>query len=120
VKEFPILGEDSVTASRFALSVRKVGGDDAYKNAHDALITYQGSFEEPALRRIAEGLGVDADAAIAGMNAPEINKALQDTRTLAGTLQISGTPTFVMDEQLLRGYVPLSAMQEIAAEIRAD
>ncbi|MEC9197614.1 MAG: DsbA family protein [Pseudomonadota bacterium] len=120
VKEFPILGEDSVIASRFAQSVRNVGGDDAYKDAHDALITYQGSFEEPALRRIAEGLGVDADAVIAGMNAPEINKALQDTRTLAGTLQISGTPTFVMDEQLLRGYVPLSAMQEIAAEIRAD
>jgi protein-disulfide isomerase len=120
VKEFPILGEDSVIASRFALSVRKVGGDEAYKDAHDALITYQGSYEEPALRRIAEGLGVDADAVIAGMNDPEINKVLQDTRTLAGTLQISGTPTFVMDEQLLRGYVPLAAMQEIAAEIRAD
>ena len=35
VKEFPILGEASVLSSRFALAVREVAGDDAYKAAHD-------------------------------------------------------------------------------------
>lgn len=118
VKEFPILGEESVISSRFALSVRTVGGDDAYKAAHDALITYKGSYEEPALRRLAEGLGIDADAVIAGMNDPEINKILQANRDLANILQISGTPTFVMDDTMLRGYVPLDQMQAIVKDIR--
>ena len=120
VKEFPILGEESVISSRFAMSVRTVAGDDAYKAAHDALITYKGSYAEPALRRLAEGLGVDADAVIAGMNAPEIDQILQANRELANTLQISGTPTFVMDDTMLRGYVPLAQMQAIAGDIRAQ
>lgn len=120
VKEFPILGEESVISSRFALAVRAVAGDDAYKEAHDALITYKGSYAEPALRRLAEGLGVDADAVIAGMSDPAINEILQANRELANSLQISGTPTFVMDDTMLRGYVPLAQMQAIADDIRTQ
>ncbi len=35
VKEFPILGDQSVLAARFAIAVKKVMGDDAYGRAHD-------------------------------------------------------------------------------------
>jgi protein-disulfide isomerase len=31
MKEFPILGEDSLTSARFAIAVRRLAGDDAYK-----------------------------------------------------------------------------------------
>lgn len=52
------------------------------------------------------------------MNDPEINKILQANRDLANILQISGTPTFVMDDTMLRGYVPLDQMQAIVKDIR--
>ena len=39
LKEFPILGEDSLRASRFAIATKQVAGDDAYKSVHDALMT---------------------------------------------------------------------------------
>ena len=38
IKEFPILGDESVLMSRFAISALQNAGPDAYLKAHDALI----------------------------------------------------------------------------------
>ena len=38
---------------------------------------------------------------------------------LAGKLQISGTPTFVLGSDMIRGYVPLANMREMVAYMRA-
>jgi len=119
VKEFPILGEASVLSSRFALAVREVAGDDAYKAAHDALIALNSDMSEPVMRRLAESLGVDADAVLAEMDSEEITQVITDTRALAQKLSINGTPTFVMGDELVRGYVPLDAMQQIVAQERS-
>ena len=35
IKEFPILGQDSEASSRFAIAVKQIAGDEAYKAAHD-------------------------------------------------------------------------------------
>ena len=43
---------------------------------------------------------------------------LQQHRALAQTLQISGTPTFVMQDELLRGYLPYDQMKAILEEKR--
>lgn len=42
----------------------------------------------------------------------------QDLR--AETLKINGTPTFVIEGVMLRGYVPLDGMRQIVAEARKD
>ena len=38
VKELPILGDDSVLASRFAIATKQVAGGDAYRAMNDALM----------------------------------------------------------------------------------
>lgn len=119
-KEFPILGENSMISSRFALAVREVAGDDAYEAAKESLITLNSDMDDTVLRRLAETLGVDADAVIAAMDGEAITEQLTKTRALAQTLQINGTPSFVMGNQLVRGYVPLASMQQIIAEARQD
>ncbi|SPF80714.1 DsbA family protein [Pseudoprimorskyibacter insulae] len=120
VKEFPILGEASLTSSRFAIATQMIAGDDAYKSVHDTLITLSQDPSEPVLRRIATTLGLDADAIIAGMSDPEVTRRIAETRALAQRLQINGTPTFVLETQMLRGYVPLDAMRSIVADVRQD
>jgi protein-disulfide isomerase len=120
VKEFPILGENSLISSRFALAARAVAGDEAYEAAHQALLAMTADATEPALRRLAGTLGLDADAVLAEMESAEITRIIGETRGLAQALQINGTPTFVMGDQMLRGYVPLDAMRQIAADIRQD
>lgn len=118
VKEFPILGEASTISSRFAIATKQVAGGEAYKAVHDALIAFAGEPSTPALQRLAEGLGLDGAAIIAAMDSEEVNREITETRALAQRLQIRGTPTFVMGGQLVRGYVPLDAMQQIVDDER--
>ena len=120
MKEFPILGEASVTSSRFAIATQLEAGDDAYKSVHDALMTLEGEPSEPVLRRLADTLGLDADAILARMSDPEIPRRIQETRELATRLQINGTPSFVFESEMLRGYVPLDGMRDLVAQIRAE
>ena len=120
VKEFPILGEASVVSSRFAVATKLVAGDEAYKAASDALITLKSDVEESVLRALASSLSLDPDAILAKMESDEVTAVIAENRALGQRLNISGTPTFVMGDQILRGYMPLAQMQEIAEDIRSE
>ena len=118
VKEFPILGEQSLLASRFALAVRAVEGDAAYARVNDALMAMRGDVTEASLRALAKDEGLDPDAVMAAMDDPEIDRILAANLELGQTLGISGTPTFVFGDQMARGYVPLDDMRQIVKEER--
>ncbi len=120
LKEFPILGEQSTLSSRFAIATKQVAGDEAYKSVHDALMTFKGDLSDTALRRLAEGLGIDADPVLAHMNSDEVDVVIAANHAVGQAMQVSGTPSFVFGDQVLRGYVPLDGMLQIAAEIRAQ
>ncbi len=119
IKEFPILGEDSVAASRFAVATKLVAGDDAYKSVHDALMSYNGAMNAAAFTRLADALGLDANAIVAEMASDAVTEVIAANHALAQRLRIGGTPTFVMGETMLRGYLPQDRMQAIADDIRA-
>lgn len=118
VKEFPILGEASEISSRFAIATLQLGGAESYKVVSDTLIGLRAEPTEPVLREIAQSVGLDADAILARMNSEEVSEVIRENRVLAQALQISGTPTFVMEDQMLRGYVPLDQMRAIVADLR--
>ena len=118
VKEFPILGEQSVLASRFAVAVLLEAGDDAYATVNDSLMTMRADVTPEALARMANTIGLDADAILARMNTDEVTEIIQRNRELGQRLDISGTPTFVVEDQMLRGYVPGAQMAEIVSQIR--
>lgn len=118
VKEFPILGEQSLLASRFAISALQTGGNDAYKAVHDALLTFDGDITERALRRLGNALGLDGDAIVENMESPDVNDVIAANHTLGRALQINGTPSFVFENRLLRGFLPLDQMRALAADLR--
>jgi len=120
VKEYPILGEDSTMSARFAIATQQVAGDEAYSRVHDALITFRGNVTEGNLRRLANDLDLDATEILARMNGAEVNAVLQANSALGQNMAINGTPTFVLEDQLLRGYVPLDNMRQIVAATRAE
>lgn len=118
LKEFPILGPQSEMASRFAIAVQLVNGPDAYEDVHEALMGLQADIDEGSLTRLAEALGLDPAPIFERMDDPEVTETIEANRALAQTLGISGTPTFVMGSQMVRGYVPLEGMQAIVADER--
>ena len=113
IKEFPILGEDSLALSKFALAVKIVHGDEMYKLVHDILIKMKSPPSERAFDQIMNNLNLDADRVESKMESNEVNGMIAYTRTLAERLKISGTPTFVMNDELIRGYVPFDALINI-------
>jgi protein-disulfide isomerase len=119
VKELPILGEQSLLASRFAIAAKQVAGDAEYKVLNDALMTMNGDVSETSLRRLSDTLGFETDAIIAAMDSDAVTQEIARTRALAQRLEINGTPTFVMQDQLLRGYLPLDQMQALVADLRS-
>ncbi len=120
LKEFPILGADSVASARFAIAVRMLHGDAAYKNAHDTLIALNGPADAAALTRLAAALGFAAKPILDLMPDARITAILTANQALATTLNITGTPTFVIDQTMLRGYVPEAGMKQVVADQRAD
>ena len=119
-KEYPILGEQSLLASRFALAVKQIAGDDTYKAVSDTLMTMRADVTEASLTEIATQFGLDTDAVLVEMNSPTVNQIIVDNRALGQRLQINGTPTFVLEDEMLRGYVPLDQMRVIVEAKRAE
>ena len=102
-----------------ALATRLALGDEAYEKVHDALITFGGEVNEDSFRALADDLGLDDEAILAKQDTPEIDAIIAENHALAARLQISGTPTFVVGNQLLRGYLPYDGMKEVVEEARA-
>jgi protein-disulfide isomerase len=119
VKEYPILGPESLASSQFAIAVRMLYGDDAYKETHNALIKLRGEANAQTLARLATDLGHDPKAVLAKMESPDVMAIIDQNHALASTMDISGTPTFVVDQTMVRGYVPLDGMRQIVADQRA-
>lgn len=116
-KEFPILGEQSDLASRFAIAVKQIAGDEAYKKVHDALMTMRGNVTLESLSALAAETGVDAQAIIARMNTEEVTTVIRQNHQLAEKMRIAGTPTFVVGPEMLRG-APPQGLEAVVAEIR--
>lgn len=118
LKEYPILGEDSDLASRFAIAVFQIGGDAAYLAAHDALMTMRADVSADSLKKLSTDLGLDAAAISAHMQTEAVTAVIEANRALGETMKVNGTPTFIVDQTMLRGYVPLDGMRQIVADER--
>ena len=119
-KEFPILGEQSVLASQFAVATKIVAGDAAYKQVLDALMNLRSDVTPASLSSLASAFDLDTDAIFAEMESPAVQQVLANNRALGERMQISGTPTFVFGDQMVRGYVDLTQMRAIVEAERAD
>lgn len=118
IKEFPILGEESVVAARFAIAAQQQLGAEAYKALHDAMMSYKGDMSVSALTRLAETLDLDPITITAHMDSDEVSAVIAANRALGERLQIAGTPSFIMQDHILRGYVPLDGMRDIVSDLR--
>ncbi|NBB98776.1 MAG: thioredoxin domain-containing protein, partial [Alphaproteobacteria bacterium] len=118
VKELPILGPESELAARFAISVLDLAGPDAYDSVHVEMMGYDGAITPEYLEEIAGDQDLALEEIVAHMDSDTVTSVIDNNRALAQRLQISGTPTFVMGEQMIRGFVPADAMLEAAAVAR--
>lgn len=116
-KELPILGPDSVVASRAALAAWSIA-PEKYFAFHGALMEARGNLGEEQVLEIAEKAGLDRKKVKDGMASPEAQKTIERNLELAQKLRIQGTPAFVVGETLVPGAVDLDQLKDLVATAR--
>ncbi len=114
-KELPILGPDSVVASRAALAAHLQG---AYHKFHGALMTRRGTLDEATILAMAKESGLDAVRLKTDMDRPEITAQIERNRALARDLGIRGTPAFIIGDRVIPGAVDLDTLRNLVAQAR--
>lgn len=109
-KEFPVLGPESVAASKAALAARRQGKYDAF---HRAMMALKGQINEAAVMQVAGSVGLDVERLQRDMAAPEIEQTLKANLQLAEALDIRGTPGFVIGSEIVPGAVSLDTLKQL-------
>lgn len=117
VKEFPILGDDSLFAARAALAA---GKQSKYAEMHTALMTFKGMLSAQDVENAAAQLGLDVAKLKQDMAAPEVDQELQQNYNLAESLGINGTPAFIIGETLIPGAIKLEDLRAHIAKARDE
>lgn len=110
MREWPILGEESVFAARASLASRVQG---KYEEFHVALMENRGRSTEASVMAIAEKIGLDVEQLRRDMDAPEVAAHIQASQKLTQSLGLNGTPAFVFGDQLVPGLIELDQMKEL-------
>lgn len=105
--DMPILGPSSLTVSKYALAAKK---QDKYFEYHTALMEFQGSKDEAALKKIAEDIGLDAEKLAEDAQDPAIQDMINENVSIAQEIGIRGTPGFIVGDELYRGYIGEAAL----------
>jgi protein-disulfide isomerase len=113
LKEFPILTEGSVEASHVAVAVRMQDPTGAkYLAFHKELFASRGLVDQTRALAAAKDAGCDMARVKKDMNSDEVKTTLREDMKLADALGVSGTPSYVIGDQLLVGQVGVAELQQ--------
>ena len=115
-REWPILGEDSVFASRAALAARAQG---KYEEFHWALMNGEGRASEASILKLARHLDLDVEKLQADMTSPAVEAHIAQSSALARTLGFTGTPAFIVGDRTAPGMLSTDEITAMVAEARA-
>jgi len=113
VKEFPILGSQSIMAAQALLSVLLYDSNKTYKRFSDQLIAHSGPINIKTLKAFAELSGSKILDLQTTMKSEKVNLIISKNASLAKKLRIEGTPTFIIEDQIIRGFISKNQMQEL-------
>ena len=109
LQPFPILGPDS-TAAHVVAAAFNVLYPAKYAAFHSAILSAPEKADELSTIEIAKTLGADEAALRAEMAKASINEGFTRTYALANALKITGTPTYVIGNEIVSGAVGVEAL----------
>ena len=113
-REFPILGPGSEVAARASLAARNQG---KYQQFHEAMMALNGQAVEASVMKIAGDVGLDLEVLKTDMQSELVNEHIAASLRLAEALGITGTPTFVLGDEIIPGVIERGTLLEKIAEL---
>ena len=112
LKEFPILGPESLSATHAAIAAKRQG---KYFEFHQAMFRHKGGLTDAKIMEIAASVGIDTAKLRKDMADPAIEKQIERNYDLARALEIKGTPGFIIGDKVTAGALDGA---EFAAEVK--
>ncbi len=116
-KELPVLGPQSQKLARMALAVYLID-NSKYIDFHNALMEAS-ELDDKAIEAILKQMNLDSKKVSDMMQDTRVLKELENVSTLAGQLNVRGTPAFIIDEELIPGVIDLNNLLAKVQSLRA-
>jgi protein-disulfide isomerase len=118
LKEFPVLGPGSVEAAHVAVAARMQDpSGKKYMEFHQKLLGGRGPADKMRALAVAKDVGFDMARLEKDMNSDEVKATIEENMKLADALGVSGTPTYVVGDEVVVGAVGLD---ELRAKIKSE
>lgn len=114
-KEFPILGPESQMAAQAALAANRQG---KYAAFHLGLLE-SSQANNTSIKSVSDRLGLNYATLQKDMADPKLQESLDRNLRLASALDISGTPAYIIGEQIIPGAIDLDSLAKAVSAERA-
>lgn len=115
-KVIPVLGPNSVLDSQ---AIMAAGLQNAYKPFQQALMADTSAPGMDRIRHAAGKAGLDVDRLVKDMKSPAVTAALAQNVALARSIDLDGTPTFIIGEQqIIPGAVSLEELKSAVEKLK--
>lgn len=118
LKDFPVLGPDSVEASRVALAAKSQLQGAKLMEYHVKLMETRGRVNGERALAVAREMGLDLARLQRDMESPDVRTALQVNTELGDRLGLTGTPAFVIGDTVIPGAVGAEPLKQVVANVR--
>ena len=112
LKEFPVLGPGSVEAAHVAVAARMQDpSGKKYMEFHQKLLGGRGPADKVRALAAAKDVGVDMARLEKDMNSDEVKATIEENMKLADALGVSGTPSYIVGDEVVVGAVGLDELR---------
>ncbi|HEY4548439.1 MAG TPA: DsbA family protein [Pedomonas sp.] len=120
-RDLPILDQEGSEplSRRAALASLAAARQGKYNELHDALFSLPGRLTQEALVAAVRQSGVNEQRLAADMADPALEQELNKNLQLGGNLGLTGTPTYIIGDQIISGAVDYENLKQAIAKARA-
>lgn len=111
LKDFPVLGPDSVEAAQVATAARMQLDSQKFWDFHRKLLSTRGHIGKQQALAAAKEVGADMPRIEKDMSSAETKAALKEVASLADQLRFDGTPAWVIGKEAIIGGLPYAQLK---------
>jgi protein-disulfide isomerase len=114
-KDIPVLGPASTMEARAIVAAQLQGG---YQKMQAALMNDPAQPTADMISDIAREIGLDSAKLAHDMESPATSQKIKANLALSHALKITGTPTFVVGDQIIPGMVDVDGLEDAVTQAR--
>ncbi len=118
LKEFPVLGPASMEAAQVAVAVNIVA-PEKYGEFHDKMLADKAQASADRAIAIAESIGIDGAKMREALKNEAVGKTIEEVYAMANALGLTGTPSYVVGNEVVVGAVGYDELKSKIDAVRA-